>query len=164
MIYLIGKKKNLAEKFMMQALEVAKFSTCLRSKCGSIVVDSESRRTIGRGFNSPPGNRESQRRCLIDKISYHDKVGDKSCCIHAEQRAIIDAVSKNPHEVSGSSLYFIRLSQENKILKAGMPYCTHCSKLALDVGIDKFVLWHDKGICSYDTEEYNQLSYEYNGD
>lgn len=47
------------------------------------------------------------------------------------------------------------------ILKAGKPYCTICSKMALDVGIAEFVLWHEEGITVYDTKEYNELSFQY---
>lgn len=49
-----------------------------------------------------------------------------------------------------------------KAVKAGKPYCTICSKLALDVGIKEFALWHEEGITIYNTEEYNTLSYQYN--
>lgn len=44
---------------------------------------------------------------------------------------------------------------------AGQPYCTHCSRLALDAGIAEFVLWHNEGIAVYPTDEYNNLSYRY---
>ena len=33
--------------------------------------------------------------------------------------------------------------------------------MALDAGIKKFVLWHEQGICIYDTEEYNEISFNY---
>jgi hypothetical protein len=36
--------------------------------------------------------------------------------------------------------------------KSREPYCTICSKMALDVGIAEFVLWQDKGVCVYNTE------------
>jgi hypothetical protein len=45
--------------------------------------------------------------------------------------------------------------------KSGKPYCTICSKSALDIGIKEFVLWHEDGICAYDTAEYNLLSFDY---
>lgn len=95
------------------------------------------------------------------KDGYHKKVTDKTCCVHAEQRAIMDALRKNSEKLSGSRLYFIRLDKAGNTSKAGKPYCTICSKMALDAGISEFVLWHEEGICVYDTEEYNTLSYEY---
>ena len=146
-------------KFFSDAIKVALNSTCKRSKCGSVIVKDHE--IIGVGFNSPPQNKENQRKCSYSKDSYHRKVTDKTCCIHAEQRAIIDALSKNPDKLNESRLYFIRLDNEDNPSKAGKPYCTICSKMALDVGIKEFVLWHQEGICVYDTEEYNQLSFRY---
>lgn len=78
-----------------------------------------------------------------------------------KQRAIINALLKNPDEIKGSRLYFIRINENNEALKAKKPYCTICSKMVLDVGIKEFVLVHEKGICVYDTREYNDLSFNY---
>ena len=151
-----------AEFFIQQAAEIAQKATCERSKCGCVIVkDGE---IIGKGFNSPPQNLESQRRCHCDKEQYHRKVTDKTCCIHAEQRAILDALKFASDKLIGSDLYFIRLDQEGKPAKSGNPYCTICSKMALEVGIKTFHLWHSEGIVAYDTEEYNILSYQYQGE
>lgn len=151
-----------AEFFIQQAAEIAQKATCERSKCGCIIV--KDREIIGKGFNSPPQNLESQRRCHCDKEQYHRKVTDKTCCIHAEQRAILDALKFASDKLIGSDLYFIRLDQEGKPAKSGNPYCTICSKMALEVGIKTFHLWHSEGIVAYDTEEYNILSYQYQGE
>ena len=156
---LIGPEHTQAEVFMQQAAEIAQKASCERSKCWCIIVkDGE---IIGQGFNSPPQHLESQRRCHCDKAQYHRKVTDKTCCIHAEQRAILDALKSASDQLPGSDLYFIRLDQEGKITKAGEPYCTICSKMALEVGIKNFHLWHTEGIIAYNTEEYNILSYQY---
>jgi len=163
---LSGKEEKEAINFIKKASEVALNSTCLRSKCGSIIVKDDQ--IIGSGFNSPPKDKEEHRRCSCSKDSYHEKVTDKTCCVHAEQRAIIDALRNNPDKISGSRLYFIRLNNNETLsqigVQAGKPYCTMCSKMALDVGIKEFVLWHEEGICVYDTEEYNKLSFQYRKD
>ncbi len=155
--------KNTDEKkaieFITLAIEVAKKATCLRSKCGCVII--KDNKVIGTGFNSPPGELDSQRRCNCNKKQLNEKVTDKTCCVHAEQRAIMNALEKNAEKIKGSTLYFIRLDENDVMLKAGNPYCTHCSKLALDSGIKEFVLWHDEGIAVYNTEEYNVLSYQY---
>lgn len=147
------------EKWMRAAAEVAKQATCGRSKCGSVIVKNGE--VVGEGWNSPAGNLESQRRCGIEKSSYHQKVTDKTCCVHAEERAIMDALRRNPGKLVGSILYFIRLDSEEKLKFSGQPYCTICSKLALDQGLAEFVLWHESGITAYQTDEYNDLSYKY---
>jgi hypothetical protein len=72
----------------------------------------------------------------------------------------MDVLRNNPGKITGSRLYFIRLGEDGKKSPAGKPYCTICSKMALDSGISEFVLWHKEGICVYDTEEYNELSFE----
>ena len=154
---LTGENFESAKYFMLDAKEQALKSTCQRSRCGSVVV-SKGGTVIGRGLNSPPGGLESQRRCLCDKSSYNPKVTDKTCCIHAEQRAIIDSLSSF---FPSKQLFFVRLDDTGEIKRSGKPYCTICSKLALDVGIKEFCLWHEDGIYAYNTEEYNRLSYEY---
>jgi len=143
-----------------ECIEEALLSTCQRSKCGAIIVSDNL--IIGRGYNSPPGNLESQRRCHLKKASYDIKVTDKTCCVHAEQRAIMDALRSNPCELEGSRLYFIRLDENNNPSFAGEPYCTICSKMVLDVGIKEFVLLRKEGLCVYDTQEYNDISFNYN--
>ena len=145
--------------FIEEAVELARQSTCLRSKCGSVIV--KDNQIIGKGFNSPPNNSESQRRCKKSKEDYHKKVTDKTCCVHAEQRAIMDVLIKNKDKIKGSKLYFIRLNENNQKSAAGNPYCTICSKMALDVGISEFILMHKEGIKSYNTQDYNKLSYNY---
>lgn len=145
MRYLFGNEEKKAFEYINKTVQVALGSTCQRAKCGSIIVKNNE--VIGSGFNSPPQNKEYQRRCSYSKELYPKKVTDKTCCVHAEQRAIIDTLKNNSDKLVGSRLYFIRLDKNDKPSHAGKPYCTHCSKLALDVGISEFVLWHEQGIC-----------------
>lgn len=159
MRYLSGDEERKALEYIIGAAEVAKLATCERAKCGSVIVKDNT--IIGSGYNSPPSEKENQRRCTCAKDSYDKKVTDKTCCIHAEQRAIIDALKKNPEKLNGSRLYFIRLGKDDVLSKSGKPYCTICSKMSLDVGIEEFVLWHEEGIGVYDTDEYNTLSFQY---
>jgi deoxycytidylate deaminase len=158
---LTGEKADIAAGHMMQAARIAADATCKRRLCGSIIVSHDV--VIGRGFNSPPQDQENQRRCDVRKDSYFLKVSDKTCCIHAEQRAILDALRHHPDEIVGSRLYFTSLDDSGTIKRSAKPYCTLCSKLALDTGVAEFVLWHDEGISVYDTDEYNDLSYRYKG-
>ncbi len=156
---LSGNEEKKAIEYLLKAAEVAQNAKCERSKCGSLIVWMN--KIIGSGVNSPPGEIEEQRRCSYSKDSYDKKVTDKTCCVHAEQRAMMDALRKNPNELFGSRLYFIRLDSDGAPSKSREPYCTICSKMALDVGIAEFVLWQDKGVCVYNTEEYNALSFNY---
>lgn len=147
--------------FIKSCSDVAQNSTCDRSRCGSIIVDIDSN-IIGKGYNSPPSDLQNQKRCQNLKTDYNIKVTDKTCCIHAEQRAIMDALINNPKKIKDSTLYFVRVDEDFNIKFSGEPYCTICSKMALDVGIKYFVLFREGGLYFYDTEEYNNLSFDYN--
>ena len=156
---LSGKDEEKALEFLKKAAEIARGATCRKAACGSVIVKNGD--IIGRGFNSPPKGLESERRCGLSKGDYNERVTDKTCCVHAEQRAIIDALKKNPQKVEGSRLYFMRLGDGGEWEEAEEPYCTICSKMALDVGIAEFVLWKKEGVCVYSIEEYNKLSFDY---
>ena len=156
---LTWEESQKAKKYFILAWEIAKNATCERSKCWCIIVKDE--KIIWQWWNTPPHDLEWQRRCYCDKNSYHRKVTDKTCCIHAEQRAIMDALRNHPNEIEGSDLYFMRLDKDWNMSKSWKPYCTICSKMALDTWVKNFLLRHEDGITAYDTEEYNLLSYQY---
>lgn len=146
------------EDFFKEAGEEATKSLCLRDKCGAIVVmDNE---VIGRGHNGPPNDDISIRKCDLNLINSKKPKSDRTCCVHAEWRAIIDAI-RNKRNIQGSTLYFTRVDETGELLKSGKPYCTACSRLALDNGIAYFALWHESGIKLYDTRQYNELSYQF---
>lgn len=155
-----GTEEKEALGYIGIAYYAAKKATCKRSQCGSIIV--KDLYIIGVGFNSPPGNLESQRRCGIEKKTYHEKVTDKTCCVHAEARAISDAKERYPRKLKSSRIYFLRL-ENGEAKRSGNPYCTSCSKKALDAGISEFVLWRKEGVSVFDTKEYNDLSYRFKG-
>ena len=141
------------------AITAAKASTCARSKCGSVIVKGYE--IIGIGWNSQPGSCDGvECECFKDTIPRTFK-SDRNCCVHAEQRAIMDALKHNSDKIEGSILFFVRLDENDEAKMSGRPYCTICSKMALDVQISKFVLWHNEGWTAYDTDEYNKLSFKY---
>jgi deoxycytidylate deaminase len=144
-------------KIVYDLVETAKLASCKRSKCGSLIV-SPNGNIIGRGYNSMPCDLSGE--CFKESLSPTFK-SDKTCCIHAEQRAIMDALKNSPNDIIGSTLYFIRLDDNDNPKYSGDPYCSICSKIALDVGINKFTLWHKQGWTAYDTYEYNNLTFQY---
>jgi len=158
------KVKSFSKKdynrFLSLAEEQAKLATCKRAKCGAVIVKDYG--IIGIGFNSPPGN--SKPLCHVDKKTLHEKVTDKTCCVHAERRAMDNALSDfNKKVLKNSTIFFSRVDEKGHVVFSGKPYCTRCSKDALDVGISKWVLRHDSGIYTYDAGEYHELSRNYNG-
>ena len=149
-----------AEDYFKEAGKVAQSATCHNAKCGSVIV-SEDGKIIGRGFNAPPLGDESQRMCDQKGIDKSKKPGyDKTCCVHAEWNAIIDTLSTNAGKIKGSTLYFMRISDDGSFTDAGVPYCTVCSRLALQSGVATFGLWNG-GPQMFDTKHYNQISYDF---
>ena len=158
MKYLQGEEKEEAIGCFKRASEIALNSTCYRARCGSVIIKNGE--IIGEGYNSPPGNIKL-KECLIDSLP-EEFVSDKTCCIHAEDRAIRDALKRFPNDLENSRIYFTRINENGEVVKSKEPYCTWCSKTSLDVGILEFVLWHEEGIAVYDTKEYNELSFKHN--
>ena len=161
MQYLKGAREQEAIGWMKEAAKVAENALCIKAKCGTVIVKGGE--IIGSGYNAPPLDDVKNATCL-DEYQVFDKPHfDRTCCMHAEWRAIIDALRNNPNKITGSKLYFSRTDKEKKgeIKKSGQPYCTVCSRLALDIGISHFLLWQEDGIAEYATDEYNKLSYEY---
>lgn len=147
------------KKFFKIAAEVANKATCLRAHCGAVIV--KNNKVIGEGYNSPPADDEQNRMCKQEYDYSKKPKYDKTCCVHAEWRAIADTLKKHPSEIKDSTLYFMRIDEESKFTDAGEPFCTECSRLALDVGIKHFALWNKTGAKIYDTKKYNQLSYSF---
>jgi len=158
MEFLKGQKEQEAIKWMHEARKVAEKALCLKAKCGTVVVNDGE--IIGEGYNAPPLDKEENRTCEKE-FAFGKPKYDQTCCVHAEWRAIMDALKRNPGKVKESKLYFTRVSEKGEIKKSGKPYCTVCSRLALDTAIRHFLLLHEEGISEYETHEYNLLSYQY---
>ena len=146
------------EKYFELARQEAVKAGCLRDKCGAVVVMDCI--VVGAGYNGPPSGAEANRKCDLELTSSSKPKADRTCCVHAEWRAIIDAI-QNKKDITGSTLYFTRVDNAGVIKKSGQPYCTVCSRLALDTGVRYFALWQEEGIKLFDTKDYNDLSYKF---
>ena len=156
-----GKEALAIRHFFEAAAGEAKKATCLRARCGSVVV-SKSGVILGRGYNAPPLGDESQRRCEAELDFTKKPKYDKTCCVHAEWNAVIDALANSQkREIDGSRLYFMRVDEHGNFTDAGEPYCTTCSRFTMQAGVSEFALWNDDGADVYTLPEYNQVSYEY---
>lgn len=155
---LSGQEEREALGWFDEAAKIAADSLCLRAKCGSVIVKGGV--IIGGGFNSPPQNNPEYRTCLNE---YKIPAGfrhDRTCCIHAEQRAIEDAI-RNNQDVTGARIYFIALDENGNKIKAKDLKCTICSRAVLNAGITEFALYCGDGVKVYDTVEFDRLSYQY---
>jgi deoxycytidylate deaminase len=153
---LFGEEEAAARIHLDQAALLAQSSGCFRRRCGALIWKYS---TVGVGFNSPPPN--GQCRCRVEKSVYHEKVVDKTCCTHAEVKAVLDGLRQRPDGLAGSVMYFTSVDGSNQRQFSGEPYCTLCSKLALEVGIAYWVLEHSDGIYQYEAGYYHELSYRF---
>lgn len=146
------------EDYFKEAGKVAEKSLCLRDKCGAIIVlDGE---IVGRGYSAPPHDSLGDRRCHLNPVNSLKPKSDRTCCVHAEWRAILEAVEAK--KIVGSTLYFVRVDEKGEILNAlGIPYCTVCSRLALETGVSLFCLTTKEGVKVFPTKEFNDLSYAF---
>lgn len=160
---LCGYEAKQAAQWFEEARKVALQSMCLRAKCGTVIVRIfGAEEIIASGYNAPPRGCEENARCLRKHEILPGFKSDRTCCIHAEQQAIMRAMSRED-VLPYCRLYFVRLNDEGQIKPSGKPYCTICSKMALHSGIREFSLIHKEGIAVYNTKEYNDLSFQYNG-
>lgn len=154
------QEKAESLKFFEAAAKIAEKSLCLRAQCGSVIV--KNGQIIGEGYNSPPQNDAKFRICLQE---YDIPAGfrhDRTCCIHAEQRAITDAL-KQGKDIKGAQIYFTRIGKGKKRVPSHRLCCTICSRAVLDAGISEFILeWEDGTIRSWTADEFDKLSYQYN--
>lgn len=156
---LSGQEEKEAQQYMLAASKAAEKATCHKARCGTVIV--KDGKIIGEGWNSPALEDEGQRTC-DEAFGHADKeLFDTTCCIHAEWRAILNALLNHGDGVKGAQLYFTRIDEAGAVKKSGKPYCTVCSRLAMESGIAQFALWHEQGITLYNTDEYNRLSYDY---
>jgi len=147
------------EQYFEEARKVAVQATCHQARCGSVIVTKDGQ-IIGKGYNAPPRGDESQRMCGVEFHSDKKPNSDKTCCVHAEWNAIIDALRHHGDKIDGSTLYFMRVNDADEFTGAGVPWCTVCSRLALESGIETFGLWHDAPKM-FDTRTYNKESYAF---
>lgn len=148
------------EQWFHEAAREAANGLCLRAQCGAVIVSDGT--IIGRGYNAPPRDEAANAQCKFEGYDRSKKPKyDLTCCVHAEWRAILDALGHHAEKIQGSTLYYVRLDEEGNIRPSGKPFCTVCSRLALDLGIAFFALWHKDGIVLYDTKDYNSRSYAY---
>lgn len=152
-----GPEFETIRPFFEQAAEAARDATCLRAKCGSVIVKNSV--VIGSGYNAPPLGDESQRYCTDDMDYSLKPKYDKTCCVHAEWNAVIDACKTNADKLAGSVLYFMRIDENGNFTDAGEPYCTTCSRFTMQAGVAEFALYNNDGADIYSLHEYNSVSY-----
>lgn len=148
------------ETWFGEAAAEARKSLCLSSSCGAVLLGTGGH-VIGRGYNAPPGDDLTFRVCGHLGPSVRKPKTDRTCCVHAEWRALREALAQSPAAVPGSLMVFVRVNDQGVIQHSGRPYCTVCSRQTLDAGVASWALWHAEGIRVYPAAEYHRLSERY---
>ena len=126
------RRPNWDEYFMIQA-ELAKLrSNCMMRKVGAVIV--KDHRQLATGYNGTPQKMRNCyeggcQRCVL-RVEGSLKSGemlDKCLCMHAEANAIMHCAIMGVGSMYGSILY-----------STDRP-CLECSKMAITVGIRRFV-------------------------
>jgi len=177
---------------LIAALKAVHESKCGRSRCAAIIVDARMGDELADGVNGPAAG--SAPRCGRKSEIRPGFKSDRTCCVHAEQRAIMRLIEHREAGLDFPSggfppgrrlrMYFARAasgiaaeaadeatslrgSEEaiRELLEpSGPPYCTICSKMALDAGIAEWCLMHPGGIYVYDALDYDARSFAYDGE
>jgi len=153
-----GNEFELIRPHFESAGLIAQEATCQRARCGSVIIKDDV--VIGKGSNSPALDEENQRLCSAEMDTSIKPKYDKTCCIHAEWRAVIDACKTNAGKIKGSTLYFMRIDKDDNFTDAGDPFCTVCSRLTMEAGVKDFALYNNDGADIYPLDEYNRKSYD----
>ncbi|GEM_PF-169974 len=159
MKFLAENEVKDAENWFNEAARIARQAKCLKARCGSVIVSDGV--IIGEGYNGPPLDDEASRTCSREYTQTLKPLFDKTCCIHAEWRAVLDASKRNPDKLAGSRLYFMRVNGDGELTKAGEPYCTVCSRFTMEAGVAEFALWQEQGMAVWPLKEYNTESYAF---
>jgi deoxycytidylate deaminase len=154
-----GEELESIKPYFELAAGAARKATCLRAKCGAVIIKNGT--VIGEGYNTPPLGDETQRMCAVEKDLTKKPKHDKTCCVHAEWSAVLDACKNNADKMNGSTLYFMRLKNTGDFDDFGEPLCTTCSRLTMEAGVNEFVIWNNEGADAYLLPEYNLASYDF---
>jgi len=141
-----------AEYWLERAAFEARRATCQSARCGAVLVLGD--RCVGMGSNGPAVG--SRLRCNDTAPSTRRPKSDRTCCVHAEWRALLQS-----WPTTNTTLVFTRVDDTGQRVSSGLPYCTVCSRLALASGVRSWVLEHEGVVCEYDAETYDELSYAY---
>jgi hypothetical protein len=148
------------DHYFEQAAVQARQAKCHRAHCGAVVV-TEDGKIIGAGYNAPPNDDENQRYCDTTFNFEIKPKYDKTCCVHAEWNAIINALKNFGDKINGGTLYFMRVDEKGAWTDAGAPFCTVCSRLAAQSGLKYFALWVNDKPKIYEVSDYNRESYKF---
>lgn len=152
--------------YLAEASIEARGALCLTRHVGAVVVRERDGKIFGRGANFPPDSHKPET-CNKTCIPKEGGPNDRHCCMHAEQVALARADHRGG-DLPQCLLIFADIDKDGRVIPAGKPYCTQCSKWALFYGIKGWVCYHAEGVWPkgegfyrYTAREMNDLSFAF---
>ena len=155
MKYLLEDEANIAKGYLKIAAQIALDTNCLKAKRGALVVQGDA--VIWKSSNALPAG-VSINECIKDTLPVEWKQ-ERNCCIQAEILAVTDALSKYPHKVRWSSVYFSPLNKDGEIDISRTHFDVAASKFMIQCGIVEYIVQTKEGICSIPARELYRLSF-----
>ena len=137
------------------AKSVADRSTCLRKKCGAVIVNNDE--IIATGYNGAPRGRVNcidLGYCSKKKFFPNVRHAGYDACrsVHAEQNAIISGARK---DMLGGILYLVQYRTDSGEYEIGPGCCQLCRKMIINSGIKKvYVRINDSEYQEIDVQEW----------
>jgi deoxycytidylate deaminase len=152
-------KSEEINEYIEKCVNIARFSKCKKSKRGVIIVDFY-KNIISEANNLPIGI-DFCDPCLRTELESGTHL-ELCRAIHAEDLAIQTTLKNYPFQLMDSTLYHLKLDKKGNVSEfPGEPSCTFCSRNILLNGIKEVVLCGKLESFLYDSEEFNNLSYQY---
>lgn len=124
------------------SINEANNGSCLKSKRGVAIWDKHE--VAIASSNSPPIPFKCDDTC---------KNGCSKIAVHAEQRAIIDALQRG-FILSECNMMHVK-TINNELVISGGPSCVDCSKLIVETGIQNMWLYEEAGWIEYSAEDFH---------
>lgn len=133
------ERRDKTNYYLDIAQSVARRSTCLRRKFGSIIVNNDE--IIATGYAGAPRGRKNCSDigdCTRDKLGIPRGERYEMCrSVHAEANAIISAARR---DMIGATLYIACIDPHTEELVAGTNSCAMCKRQIINAGIAKVVV------------------------
>lgn len=143
---------------LQHAIMVANASDCAKSKRGVVIFhagDAVQHGPARSATNGPPHpfTCDGSPAC---------RAGCRDIAIHAEARAIIQALEAGVNLRDGWELLHVKVI-DGAPVPSGPPSCVRCSALILESGIARVWLLHAEGLVGYSAVEFHRMSLEHHG-
>lgn len=153
MQYAAASEIEKIQRYLVEAANQAPQSNCKKSKRGVVIVSDPLILGYGYNFSVDP------KTCCLRKDIRRGIRSELCNGIHAEQRAIRDALSQG-QDIRDARLYHVEV-ENGEMVPSGPPSCPICSKEILEHKLRDVVLWQKEGYIIYPALEFHRLSIRY---